>query len=308
MIDKISYFAYLMHEVDQLVVNFSSDTALILNVSLGIIMFSVALGLTIDDFIRVLSSPKPILLGLFSQFFLLPLLTYFIVVAINPIPSLALGMFMIAACPGGNVSNFMSSIANANVALSVSLSAVATALAIFITPINFAFWSGLYAPTSGLMEEINVSLVQMIRTVFIIMGIPLILGMWFRKRYYKLTLRIERPIRIISLLIFGIIVVSAIYMNFDAFWTNLYYVLFLVLGHNFLALLTGYTVGKGFQLPWKDIKSLSIETGIQNSGLGLLLIFTFFNGLGGMALVAAWWGIWHIISGLSLSYYWKFRV
>jgi BASS family bile acid:Na+ symporter len=271
-------------------------------------MFSVALGLTLDDFKRVLKSPKSVFLGLFSQFFLLPLITFLLINLIDPIPSIALGMFMVAACPGGNVSNFMSSVANANVALSVSLSAVATSLAVFLTPINFAFWSGLYEPTSGLLAEINVSKWEMIRTVSIIMGVPLIIGMWFRSKYYDLTLRIERPIRIIALLIFGIIVITALYLNFDAFWANLYYVLFIVLGHNFLALLTGFSVGKGFQLPWRDVKSLSIETGIQNSGLGLLLIFTFFNGLGGMALVAAWWGIWHLISGLSLSYYWKNRI
>lgn len=297
-----------MHEVDNLIVNFNRDSAFILNLSLGVIMFSVALGLTLDDFKRVLKSPKSVFLGLFSQFFLLPLITFLLINLIDPIPSIALGMFMVAACPGGNVSNFMSSVANANVALSVSLSAVATSLAVFLTPINFAFWSGLYEPTSGLLAEINVSKWEMIRTVSIIMGVPLIIGMWFRSKYYDLTLRIERPIRIIALLIFGIIVITALYLNFDAFWANLYYVLFIVLGHNFLALLTGFSVGKGFQLPWRDVKSLSIETGIQNSGLGLLLIFTFFNGLGGMALVAAWWGIWHLISGLSLSYYWKNRI
>ena len=297
-----------MHEVDNLIVNFNRDSAFILNLSLGVIMFSVALGLTLDDFKRVLKSPKSVFLGLLSQFFLLPLITFLLINLIDPIPSIALGMFMVAACPGGNVSNFMSSVANANVALSVSLSAVATALAVFLTPINFAFWSGLYEPTSGLLAEINVSKWEMIRTVCIIMGVPLIIGMWFRSKYYDLTLRIERPIRIIALVIFGIIVITALYLNFDAFWANLYYVLFIVLGHNFLALLTGFSVGKGFQLPWRDVKSLSIETGIQNSGLGLLLIFTFFNGLGGMALVAAWWGIWHLISGLSLSYYWKNRI
>tara|TARA_B100000497_G_C7677699_1_gene409589 strand:- start:174 stop:1067 length:894 start_codon:yes stop_codon:yes gene_type:complete len=297
-----------MHEVDQLIVNFNEDSAFILNLSLGVIMFSVALGLTLNDFKRVIKSPKSVVLGLFSQFFLLPLITFLLIILINPVPSIALGMFMVASCPGGNVSNFMSSVAKANVALSVSLSAVATALAVFLTPLNFALWSGLYEPTSGFLSDINVSKWEMVRTVCIIMGLPLILGMWCRSKFYNFTLWIEKPIRIIALLIFGVLVVTALYLNFDAFWANLYYVLFIVLGHNFLAFFTGFSLAKGFQLPWKDVKSLTIETGIQNSGLGLLLIFTFFNGLGGMALVAAWWGIWHLISGLSLSYYWKSRV
>jgi len=301
-----SLFYSLMHDVDLLVVNFNRDSALILNLSLGIIMFSVALGLTIDDFKRVISSPKPIFLGLMSQFLLLPFLTFILVSITNPIPSIALGMFMVAACPGGNVSNFMSSVANANVALSVSLSAVATTLAIFLTPFNFALWADFYGPTSGILESVNVSIWEMVQTVTMIMGIPLILGMWCRTRFYEFTIKVEKSIRLLALIIFGAIVGGALYLNFDAFWNNLYYVLLIVLGHNFIALFGGYLVGKGFRLPWADIKSLSIETGIQNSGLGLLLIFTFFNGLGGMALVAAWWGIWHIISGLSLSYWWKY--
>ena len=216
-----------MHEVDQLIVNFNEDSAFILNLSLGVIMFSVALGLTLDDFKRVIKSPKSVVLGLFSQFFLLPLVTFLLIILIKPVPSIALGMFMVASCPGGNVSNFMSSVAKANVALSVSLSAVATALAVFLTPLNFALWSGLYEPTSGFLSDINVSKWEMVRTVCIIMGLPLILGMWCRSKFYNFALWIEKPIRIIALLIFGVIVVTALYLNFDAFWANLYYVLFI---------------------------------------------------------------------------------
>lgn len=270
-------------------------------------MFSVALGLTIDDFKRILASPKSIFIALISQFLLLPFLTFVLVFIAKPTPSIALGMFMVAACPGGNVSNFMSMIARANVALSVSITAVASVLAIALTPLNFAFWSGLYEPTSSFLQNIDISIIEMVQTVFIIMGIPLVLGMWMRQNYLKLTLKIEKALRIASLLIFGAIILGALALNFEAFWNNLYYVLAIVLIHNFVALTTGYTVGYSFGLTLPDKKSLSIETGIQNSGLGLLLIFTFFNGLGGMALVAAWWGIWHLISGLSLAYWWKYQ-
>ena len=296
-----------MHEIDQLVVHFNREGAFVLNVSLGIIMFSVALGLTIDDFKRILASPKSIFIALISQFLLLPFLTFVLVFIAKPTPSIALGMFMVAACPGGNVSNFMSMIARANVALSVSITAVASVLAIALTPLNFAFWPGLYEPTSSFLQNIDISIIEMVQTVFIIMGIPLVLGMWMRQNYLKLTLKIEKALRIASLLIFGAIILGALALNFEAFWNNLYYVLAIVLIHNFVALTTGYTVGYSFGLTLPDKKSLSIETGIQNSGLGLLLIFTFFNGLGGMALVAAWWGIWHLISGLSLAYWWKYQ-
>ena len=303
----IYYFVGVIHEIDQVAVNFNRDTALILNVSLGIIMFSVALELTITDFKRVLSYPKPILLGLLSQFLLLPLVTFLLVIIVNPIPSIALGMFMVAACPGGNVSNFMSAVAKANIALSVSLSAVATSLAIFLTPINFAFWSSMYPPAQEILKSVNVSTYEMIKTVFIIMAIPLVLGMWVKEKFPILTERIFKPVRILSLLIFLVIIIMALYMNFDVFWTYLYLILLLVPIHNFVALMTGFSWASLFKLSRTDVKSISIETGIQNSGLGLLLIFTFFNGLGGMALVAAGWGIWHLLSGLAVAYYWKER-
>lgn len=294
-----------MEGLDEITIHFNRNTALILNLSLGVIMFSVALGLTIDDFKRVCLQPKGVFLGLFSQFVVLPLFTFLLVLLVKPYPSIALGMFMVAACPGGNVSNFMSDLAGGNVALSVSLSAVATVLSIVMTPFSFTFWSGMYAPTSGMMESIDVSTWEMIQTVFIIMAVPLILGMWCRSKYLELTKRVERPIKTLALVIFGGIVLSALYINFEAFWSNMTYVFAIVVAHNTIALSSGFLLGKAAKLPWPDVKSLSIETGIQNSGLGLLLIFTFFGGLGGMALVAAWWGVWHIISGLSISYFWQ---
>ncbi len=111
-----------------------------------------------------------------------------------------------------------------------------------------------------------------------------------------------------SIVIFAAIVILAFSANLDIFLNYIYLVVFLVFLHNAIALISGYQLGRIFGLPEADRRSLAIETGIQNSGLGLLLIFAFFQGLGGMAIVAAWWGIWHILSGLSLAYWWNYRV
>ncbi|MEO8934293.1 MAG: bile acid:sodium symporter family protein, partial [Xanthomarina sp.] len=94
--------------------------------------------------------------------------------------------------------------------------------------------------------------------------------------------------------------------NIDVFQTYAHHVIGIGILHNLMAILLGFTVAKAFNLSFENQKTLAIETGIQNSGLGLLLIFTFFNGLGGMAILAAFWGIWHIISGLAISYYWSY--
>ena len=111
-----------------------------------------------------------------------------------------------------------------------------------------------------------------------------------------------------SLIIFAAIVIMAFSANFDLFLSKIYLVVMIVFIHNAVALMSGYQLANLLRLPEPDKRTLAIETGIQNSGLGLILIFAFFEGLGGMALVAAWWGIWHILSGLTLSYYWNKKI
>ena len=249
--------------------------------------------------------PKALILGLVSQFILLPAVTYLLIIFIEPLPSIALGMFMVAACPGGNISNFISYLSNANTALSVSLTAVATLLAIVMTPLNFHFWSMLYAPSSNLIQEISISSVEMFKLVSMLLGLPLILGMYVNYSYPVLAMKLAKRLKVVSLLFFICLVFIALYNNLVIFKDYIVYVFWIVLIHNLIAFSTGYSVGRLFRLPEDNVRSITIETGIQNSGLGLLLIFTFFDGLGGMALLAAFWGIWHIVSGLFLAALWN---
>lgn len=285
--------------------NFNSDSIWVLNLCLAIIMFGVALGLNVADFKRILQNPKPALVGILSQFIVLPALTYLLVLATQPAPSIALGMIMVAACPGGNVSNFMSKLAGGNPALSVTLTAFSTGLCLFLTPFNLQFWGSLYEPTNVLLKEVSVDPIEVFQTVVIILGIPLILGMALNAWKPAFSGKLSKILTPISILIFAALVVIAFYNNVDIFLEFMHLVVFLVFLHNAIALSSGYALGSIWRLSVPDKKSLAIETGIQNSGLGLLLIFSFFNGLGGMAIVAGWWGIWHIISGLTIAYFWS---
>lgn len=296
-----------MTEVDSIQLNFNQNNIFIINISLAFIMFGVALGLTIDDFKRIIQDPKPVILGVISQFILLPFLTFLLVWIIGPAPSIALGMIMVAACPGGNISNFISSLSKGNAALSVSLTAIASILAIFMTPFNLSFYGGLYSPTAEILQKVRLSPLDVFRTIVIILGIPIVLGMLFRHYLPKLTQKVQPFMTVLSVIIFGAIVVLAFMANVDVFVNYFTLIVFIVLLHNAIALISGYQLGRLFRQNLPNKKSLSIETGIQNSGLGLLLIFTFFEGLGGMAIIAAWWGVWHIISGLSLGFFWKYR-
>lgn len=297
-----------MESIDNVTLNFSDQNILFLNLSLGFIMFGVALKLTPRDFKVVLSQPLAPLVGVASQFFVLPVLTFLVVLLIQPRPSFALGMMLVAACPGGNISNFFSALAKGNIALSVSLTAISSVFAIFMTPFNLSFWARLYPPTAQLLQEVSMDYWGVFETVLLILGIPIVLGMLFRQRYPHIAIKLQPYMHYGSILIFAGIVLLAFWANLDLFLRYIHLVILLVLLHNAIALGSGYLMGRIFKLPEADRRSLSIETGIQNSGLGLILIFAFFQGLGGMAIIAAWWGIWHILSGFAISYWWQRRI
>lgn len=270
-------------------------------------MFGVALEISLSDFKRLLKKPKLVLVGVASQFIMLPVITFLLVLVTQPIPSMALGMFMVAACPGGNISNFITHLSKGNAALSVTLTAIATLLAIGMTPLNLQFWGSMYTPTAIILKEISIAPLEMVKLVALLLGVPLVLGMWVNYSRPKLAKRLAKYFKIGSLIFFVALVFLALYKNADIFMEYVWYVFWLVLLHNLIAFLTGFSLAKAFGFSEENVRSITIETGIQNSGLGLLLIFTFFDGLGGMAILTAFWGIWHLVSGLLLGSFWGYR-
>ena len=293
--------------LDNIHINFDSQTLWVLNVALALVMFGIALEISVSDFKRLFQNPKSIFTGIFSQFILLPAITFLLVWLIEPIPSIALGMFMVAACPGGNISNFITHLAKGNSALSVSLTAVATLLAVFMTPINLQFSGSMYGPTATILKHIDISPLEMVKLVSLLLAIPLILGMWVNYLRPVLAKKMAKVLKMGSLLFCISLIFLALYNNREIFMDYVFYVFWIVIIHNLLAFTTGFSIANLMGLSKKDVRSITIETGIQNSGLGLLLIFTFFNGLGGMALLAAFWGIWHLVSGLVLSGFWGYK-
>ncbi|MEM1236862.1 MAG: bile acid:sodium symporter family protein [Pseudomonadota bacterium] len=288
-------------EVDSIVLNFSPTSMMVLNAILAIIMFSIALELRPSDFTRLAKSPKPLLAGLFSQFIVLPALTFGLVLVLQPMPSIALGLILVAACPGGNISNFITHRAGGNSALSVSMTAIATVAAIALTPFNVAFWGSLYGPTREILRTTSIDPVSVAITVGLMLVLPLILGIYINVARPSVAGRLRRPLQYLSMAIFITFVLLALAANWSLFLQYASVVALLVLLHNAMALGAGYGVASLVGLSSFDRRAVTIETGIQNSGLGLVLIFGFFDGLGGMALVAAFWGVWHIISGISLA-------
>ena len=294
-----------MTGIDEVTLNFSPASLTLLNGILAIVMFSIAIDLKPSDFDRLRRAPKPLLAGLISQFLILPILTFGMILITQPRPSIALGLILVAACPGGNISNFITHRAGGNAALSVSMTAFATIGAILLTPVNIALWGGLYAPTRAILQETQIDPVQIAITVSLMLILPLVLGMYLNLHRPSLTFRLRRPLQLLSMGIFIAFIVLALAANWEFFLGFAGAVAGLVILHNALALGGGWAVATLARLSPFDRRAITIETGIQNSGLGLVLIFAFFNGLGGMAVVAAFWGIWHAISGLVLASIWS---
>ncbi len=304
-------------QLDPIKINFSASGMHAINIILSFIMFGVALGIKPAEFKTLIKQPKSLILGLISQVIALPLITFIVIIALNNYitPTVAMGMILVASCPGGNISNFMSSLSKANTELSVGLTATTTLLATITTPFNFAFWGGLYVNfiskhAKHMLQPLEIDNGQMFETVFILLGIPLVIGIFFSHYFPKITEKLKKPIQILSIVFFIAMVVMAFANNFDLFLKYIFYIFIIVLVHNLLALATGFSIASIFKLPNADRRTLTIETGIQNSGLGLVLLFNpkIFPpelALGGMLFITAWWGIWHIISGLSLSLYWN---
>lgn len=291
--------------LDSIRLNFSPGDLFLLNFALALIMYGIALDLRWEDFRYLIKNPKSFFLGVFAQFIVLPFLTWAMISLFHPPPSVALGMFLVAACPGGNVSNFLTSLAKGNTALSVSLTAFSSVLAIGVTPLNFALWAGMYEPTEMLLREISLDIRDVFFTVGIILGLPLVLGILTRQKAPKLAAKASKVLKPLSLLIFAAFVIVAFAGNIELFAQYIGAIFLWVLAHNLIALTAGFVTAKLGGLPIADVKTITIETGIQNSGLGLVMIFTYFGGLGGMAILTAWWGIWHLISGMAIASLWK---
>lgn len=296
-----------MDALDQVRLNFTPGSLLTLNIVLAVIMFGVALDLRLEDFRRIARAPKAPLVGLVAQFLVLPALTYGLILALEPPPSVALGMIIVGACPGGNISNVICWLAKANVAVSVSMTAVSTAMAVVATPLNIAFWGGRYGPTAALLERIELDAGALLITVALVLGLPLALGMLIGARWPAFSHRVRKGFSRGSVLALFAFIGVAFAKNVDFFVDHIHRVAGYVALHNALALAMGRLLGGLAGLPRADRQAVAIEVGIQNSGLGLVLIFSCFAGIGGAAMVAAWWGVWHLVAGLTLAWWWGRR-
>ena len=307
-----------LESLNSVTINFGEGGITIVNIILAFVMFGVALGIKPRTLKDIVKKPKSIIVGVMLQWFALPAVTFAVALALNPVitPMVALGMILVASCPGGNISNFLSSLSKGNIVLSVSLTAITTSMAPIMTPLNFFFWGSMYSRFISVKSDIPMLVIPffpMLEQILLLLGFPIVLGLLFAHYFPSATKKIIKPSQILSVLLFVGMVVVSFAQNFQIFIDNIFYVFFIVMLHNMVALATGYFGGRLAGLPLNDTQALTIETGIQNSGLGLILLFNtaifppevWHGNYGGMLFITAWWGIWHIISGLCVSYYFR---
>lgn len=294
-----------MHPVDTLLINFNPQQMIILNVAMAFLMFSVALDVRLADFRKVVDFPRSVGTGLVAQYLLFPLLTLAIIAVFQPPVSVAMGMVLVSMCPSGNMTNFLVHFSRANVALSVTLNAIIILSATVVTPGGFLFWSQFIPESAALRKSFTLGFGDMALIILQLIVLPLVAGMLLNARFPVIVARIRPWVQRLSLLLFFTILALAVLGNLKNVAGYLGFVFVLVAVHNLAGIGAGYGLGRLAKLPILDCRTLAFESGVHNTALGLLLIFRFFNGLGGMALIAAWWGIWDLVTGMALAYWWR---
>ena len=278
---------------------------IILSMVLATMVFSVALELRIEDFKRVAQTPKAVICGLIPQFLLLPVGTWLATLWLDLPPNIEAAMILVAACPGGSLSNVVTHMGRGNTALSVSISAVASIIALFATPFNFSWMIATNPETASWLKELAIDSSGIYISLFLLLGVPLSLGLLASHRLPQLTERIRKPLGHFSLIALLLFIVAGLIKERQLLTLGLLPTLLLVVLHNASGLFFGWATSKVMGVSEKDRRAIMIEGGMQNSGLALGIIAVQFNSDLGMVTLASLWGIWHIVSGMSLAYVWR---
>ncbi len=269
--------------------------------ALMLVMFGVALGLRIRDFKNLLSMPWVFFGGIAAQVIALPLVTFLLIHLISPPPSVALGMIVVACCPGGAMSNLLTDLSRGDVAVSVALTATSSMLAALLTPASTLFWSHAYAPTAALLQSLDVNPLLFVGQTTLLLAIPLIAGMAVAARAPQLAEGIRRKMTLAGSAVLGCTIIYGIIYFFPVLWPAVGLLGSVTIMHNTAAFMTGAVVA-GFLTRQTPVRrALTFEIGIQNSGLALIILLAQLKGVGGAAAIAAVWGVWHLIAGGVLA-------
>ncbi len=293
--------------LDAIRIDLAPGASLIMPALLGLVMLAVALNLHLSDFAIIKRQPVRFLGAAALQLIGLPLLTLGLVHFLNPIPSIALGMIVVACCPGGNVSNFYTHLSRGDTALSVALTATSSLFAALMTPISILFWTSLYGPADALVNAIEVDPVPFVVQTTILLAVPLGIGMAIAHRFPKTAARIRPGFLVASVLALAFLVVGGLASNWEIFTGTALLVLGIAILHNALAFALGAIGARAMGMKAKQRRSVTVEVGIQNTSLALIILLSQFDGLGGAAALVGLWSVWHLCSGFALATVFRWR-
>ncbi|RIJ63509.1 bile acid:sodium symporter family protein [Rummeliibacillus sp. POC4] len=263
---------------------------------LGIVMFGMGMTLSVGDFKLVLKEPKGVIIGVLAQFIIMPSLAYVLAKVLQLSPEVAVGVILVGSCPGGTASNVMTFLSKGNTALSVTITSITTLLAPILTPAIIYFLAS---------EWLNVSAGDMFLSVVKMVLIPIILGIIVKLIFKNKTKAVNGAMPIVSVVAIVAIVAAVVSGSRDKILDTGLLIFAVVILHNSLGLLLGFFVAKLLKLNYEDQKAVSIEVGMQNSGLGAALAMAHFSPLA--AVPSAIFSVWHNISGPILASYWGWK-
>ena len=280
--------------------------------ALMLVMFGVALGLRVQDFRILADKPSLYVGGVLAQIVLLPLVTFGLILLISPPPSIALGMIVVACCPGGSVSNLLTYFSRGDIAVSVALTATSSMLAALLTPASTLFWAQAYGPTAELLISLDVNPLLFIGQTTLLLALPLAAGMVFAAKMPEFAERIRKRTTVAGAAVLGATIVYGIAYFYPILWPAVGLLASITIIHNTAAFATGAAVGMVLTKESSIRRALTFEVGIQNAGLALIILLAQLKGVGGAAAIAAVWGVWDLIAGgllaISYNYFDKKRV
>ena len=282
--------------------NASILTEVILPLALALIMFGMGLGLTTNDFTRLFKSPLAIVMGLIGQLVAMPLLALGLCYLLNLPTPIAIGLMILAACPGGTMSNVVSQLAKANLALSVSLTAASTAISIITTPFIIGFAMSQFAPA----DDATFSILTTSLGLFFITLVPVAIGIWLRHFKSDFAIKAEPFFRRFSLFFMLMMIAALVIKERDLLVSSFNNVFWACIALNIGSMVVGWLIAKCSKLNLTDSLTLSIEVGIQNASLAILIAISFLNKpeyavTGGVYGLAMFIGPLLLIGGLKLK-------
>ena len=275
-------------------------TKVFLPLSLAIIMLGMGMTLIPADFTRIVTYPKAVLVGLTNQLVFLPIIGFSLAIAFDLDPTMAVGIMILACCPGGPTSNLITQICNGNIALSVTLTAIASFASIVTIPIVLSMALDYFGSGSGVV--IKLPIMDTVLQILVITVIPISIGMLIRKYRPNFARRMERPMRIASTVIFILVFIAVMAANFELMGKAMKRVGLVTLLLNIGTMGIGYLTARLFSLKLKNAISISVESGIQNGTLAFVIATTILNNVE-MGIPTVAYAIWMFLTGGILM--WK---